>query len=86
MNMPGMFAWLILGAIVQLARFGRRMTPLGAWLAPVFPLHLLTRSIEMRTHAALIGLGLVALVATPAALAQGQYPTKSVRLVVPYRE
>jgi tripartite-type tricarboxylate transporter receptor subunit TctC len=38
----------------------------------------------MRTHPALIGLGLVALVATPAASAQGQYPAKSVRLVVPY--
>jgi len=38
----------------------------------------------MRTRAAFIGLGLIALIAASAGYAQGQYPTKPVRLVVPY--
>lgn len=37
--MSASFAWLILGAAVQLLGFGRWMTPLAAWLAPVFLLH-----------------------------------------------
>jgi len=37
--MSSAFAWLILGAALQLLGFGRWMTPLAAWLAPVFLLH-----------------------------------------------
>jgi len=33
------YSWLILGASLQLLGFGRWMTPLAAWLAPVFLLH-----------------------------------------------
>lgn len=33
------FFWLVLGTALQLFGFGRWMTPLAAWLAPVFLLH-----------------------------------------------
>lgn len=33
------FLWLLLGAGIQLLGFGRWMTPLAAWLAPIFLLH-----------------------------------------------
>jgi len=33
------FLWLLLGAGLQVLSFGRWMTPLAAWLAPVFILH-----------------------------------------------
>lgn len=37
--MSGALPWLVLGAALQLMCFGRWMTPLAAWLAPVFLLH-----------------------------------------------
>ncbi|MEJ2107742.1 MAG: nitrilase-related carbon-nitrogen hydrolase [Acidiferrobacteraceae bacterium] len=42
--------WLLLGSAIQLLGFGRWMTPLAAWLAPVFLLHFahgLTPAIAM---------------------------------------
>jgi hypothetical protein len=39
MNIPAPFLWLFLGAVLQLFGFGRWMTPLAAWLAPVLLLH-----------------------------------------------
>jgi len=39
MDMFAKFAWLILGTALQLLGFGRWMTPLAAWLAPLFLLH-----------------------------------------------
>ncbi len=39
MNIPAAFLWLLLGGGLQLFGFGRWMTPLAAWLAPVFLLH-----------------------------------------------
>ena len=33
------FLWLLLGAVIQLFGFGRWMTPIAAWLAPVFVMH-----------------------------------------------
>ena len=39
MNILAPFLWLFLGAVLQLFGFGRWMTPLAAWLAPVFLLH-----------------------------------------------
>ena len=37
--MTASLSWLLLGAAVQLLGFGRWMTPIAAWLAPVFLLH-----------------------------------------------
>lgn len=48
MDIPSVFVWVILGALLQLLGFGRWMTPLAAWLAPVFLLHF-TRSLEPLT-------------------------------------
>ena len=39
LDTPASCFWLILGAAIQLLGFGRWMTPLAAWLAPVFLLH-----------------------------------------------
>jgi apolipoprotein N-acyltransferase len=39
MNIPAPVLWLFLGAVLQLFGFGRWMTPLAAWLAPVLLLH-----------------------------------------------
>lgn len=39
MTIPAAFLWLLLGGGLQLFGFGRWMTPLAAWLAPVFLLH-----------------------------------------------
>ena len=35
MDLSVPLAWLLLGALVQLLGFGRWMTPLAAWLAPL---------------------------------------------------
>ena len=39
MGLLAVFGWLLLGTGLQLLSFGRWMTPLAAWLAPVFFLH-----------------------------------------------
>lgn len=39
MFIPDPFSWLIAGAVMQVFGFGRRMTPLAAWLMPMFILH-----------------------------------------------
>ncbi len=39
MGTLAVFGWLLLGAGLQLLSFGRWMTPLAAWLVPVFLLH-----------------------------------------------
>jgi len=39
MDMASALPWLLLGALIQLLGFGRWMTPIAAWLAPVFVLH-----------------------------------------------
>jgi apolipoprotein N-acyltransferase len=39
MDILAKFLWLVLGTALQLLGFGRWMTPLAAWLAPVFLLH-----------------------------------------------
>jgi len=39
MDLPAALPWLLLGGGLQLFGFGRWMTPLAAWLAPVFVLH-----------------------------------------------
>lgn len=39
MDIFARYAWLALGTTLQLFGFGRWMTPLAAWLAPVFLLH-----------------------------------------------
>jgi len=39
MNIFAPFLWLFLGTVIQLFGFGRWMTPVASWLAPVFILH-----------------------------------------------
>jgi apolipoprotein N-acyltransferase len=39
MNILVPFLWLLLGAVIHLFGFGRWMTPVAAWLMPVFVLH-----------------------------------------------